>query len=332
MLKKLIFSIIGIVLILFLFELGAGLIKPFFHLPHGNVDLGIGGLDVWEYPSGYIKDRDLFWKLDSSCKEYNSKGFRDKEFSVEKDRDTLRIICMGDSITFGWPAKIEDTYPKVLERLLNSQFPEKKFEVFNAGVPGYTSYQGLVWLKKDILQYNPDLIIVYYGVNDRGGSYQPDKEVRKLPSWIIDIANYLSKFDLYKLLHNIILHFKYPPGKNLYLTHRVSPPDYKDNLVNMMKLAKANRVKALFIVEPTFYDPEKKIVVTDSNYVPPEEITQFNIYNVFKGREKQAGEIFLDDIRPLNFHLTSKGHKILAEEIFYFLINNGILEDIFGDE
>jgi len=152
---KIIFTIIIIIVALFLFEFLATVINPHLNLPHANVGLMVGGRDVSEYPSGYIKDRVLFWRLDPSFEEYNSIGFRDREISKEKN--VFRIICMGDSITFGWPNKTENTYPKVLEKLLNSQFSEMKFEVFNAGVPGYTSHQGLVWLQKEIIKYNPAL-------------------------------------------------------------------------------------------------------------------------------------------------------------------------------
>jgi hypothetical protein len=322
---RLFLSIISIVLLCLFFELSAKFLNSVLKIPHGQIDLGVGGLDVLEYPSGYIKDRELFWRLQPSAGEYNSVGFRDREFSFQKDSNSFRIICMGDSVIFGCQTRIEDTFPKILEKLLNSQFPKKKFEVFNAGVPGYTSYQGLVWLQKEIIKYHPDLIIIYYGINDRAGSYKPDKKQKRLPVLIVRTANYLRRFQFYNLFNKTLLYLKYPPRKEgLYSAYRVSSGDFRDNLLNMKKICEKNGIKILFIVRPVLYDPEKKIVFTDSRYIPPGDILQFDIYSLFKGRESYSDKLFLDDARPFNFHLTTKGQKILAEEMFNFLINNNV--------
>ncbi|MCM8774231.1 MAG: SGNH/GDSL hydrolase family protein [Candidatus Omnitrophica bacterium] len=321
-------SIVSILLLFVFLELVSFCLNPIVKLSHGQVGLGIGGKDALEYSSGYIKDRELFWKLDPSCEEYNSLGFRDKEISPHKGSNTFRIICVGDSVTFGWPCKIEETYPKVLEKLLNSHFSQKRFEVFNAGVPGYSSYQGLIWLRKDIIKYKPDLIIIYYGINDRSASNRPDNEQKVLPEWIVRSANYLRKFHFYKLFNKIKLYFKYPPTKeNHYRAVRVPPSNFKNNLIDMKKLTEENRAKILFISNPVLYDPGKKIVFTDRRYSPPENMLEFDIYNIFKKREKEADRFFLDDWRPYNFHLTRQGQKILAEELFRFLIENNIVSE-----
>jgi hypothetical protein len=50
----------------------------------------------------------------------NSYGLRDHEFPMTPDAETFRILCLGDSLTFGAGVRLEDTYPKQLESLLNS--------------------------------------------------------------------------------------------------------------------------------------------------------------------------------------------------------------------
>lgn len=324
---NILFSISVAFVTIFLLEFIAKVVNPHLNLPHANIGLMVGGRDVLEYPGGYIKDRELFWKMDSSCKEYNSFGFRDREFSSQKDKDVFRIICMGDSVTFGWPSNIEDTYPKLLEMLLNLRFPKHKFEVFNAGVPGYTSYQGLIWLKKDIINYNVNLLIVYYGINGRTGSYKSDKKQVLLPVWLVNAANYLRKFQFYQLSSKIILHFKYPPGKKyLCSINRVAPEEFRNNLLEINNVVEKKGGRVLFITKPLFYYPEKKIIFTDDSYFPPEGILNFDIYSIFKKRKEEIRDFFLDDVRPYNFHLTAKGHKVLAEEIFNFLIASNLLE------
>jgi len=97
----------------------------------------------------------------------NDGGFRaNKEYSIDKPVDTVRIICLGDSITFGWGLNKKYTYPELLRHYLSFKFPLKNIEVINAGCPGYSSRQGLIYLDRSLLDYQPDLVIVQFGYND----------------------------------------------------------------------------------------------------------------------------------------------------------------------
>ena len=97
----------------------------------------------------------------------NSLGFRDREFAVDKPAGVYRILVIGDSVTFGWDQAVEDTYPKVLERLLNSaEGPTQRYEVLNLGVVGYNAEQEMELIKTRALTFQPDLILVGYCVND----------------------------------------------------------------------------------------------------------------------------------------------------------------------
>jgi hypothetical protein len=46
----------------------------------------------------------------------NSLGMRDAEFPRRKPPGVVRILCMGDSTTFGMSERLEDSWPKALER------------------------------------------------------------------------------------------------------------------------------------------------------------------------------------------------------------------------
>jgi len=96
----------------------------------------------------------------------NSDGFRDREFSIEKPNNTFRIICLGDSFTFGQGVELNESYPKVLERKLNSLNNGVKYEVLNFGVPGYNTWQEVEMLDVKGLKYSPDMVIFGYVHND----------------------------------------------------------------------------------------------------------------------------------------------------------------------
>lgn len=97
----------------------------------------------------------------------NSHGMRDREYLLDKGRNTYRIAVLGDSYTFGDGVPLEDTYVKQLEDLLNqNQHLRKRIEVFNLGVNGYNTVQELWRLKGLGLQFQPDLILLGYYLND----------------------------------------------------------------------------------------------------------------------------------------------------------------------
>ena len=66
----------------------------------------------------------------------NSSGFRGKEFSFSKPKDTFRIAFIGDSFTFGEGVRLEDTYVEKVSAILSEKFknPGPKFESYNFGV------------------------------------------------------------------------------------------------------------------------------------------------------------------------------------------------------
>ncbi|HET6201507.1 MAG TPA: GDSL-type esterase/lipase family protein [Planctomycetota bacterium] len=96
----------------------------------------------------------------------NSLGFRGPEFTPEKPPGTTRIFCLGESSTFGLYESDEDVWPRRLEERLRARFPDRRFEVVNAGVPGYSSYESLIYLQQEIVNYRPDAVLAYHGWND----------------------------------------------------------------------------------------------------------------------------------------------------------------------
>jgi lysophospholipase L1-like esterase len=99
----------------------------------------------------------------------NAMGFRGRETSVAKPAGCYRVIALGDSSTFGVLVGDDETYCSLLEGMLNAdpgKGPGRTFEVINAGVIGYTTRQGLIYLQRDLLRYSPDCIVVSFAVND----------------------------------------------------------------------------------------------------------------------------------------------------------------------
>ena len=98
--------------------------------------------------------------------KYNSYGFRGDEFEKEKPHDTYRIFTVGGSTTFGVGANGDETWPANLQKIINKEITEKKIEVINFGAYGATSESEYILIKNKIISLNPDLIIMYDGLND----------------------------------------------------------------------------------------------------------------------------------------------------------------------
>jgi lysophospholipase L1-like esterase len=75
---------------------------------------------------------------------------------------------MGDSHTMGQGVAYDATFCSILGRRLSSHFEPLgvQVEVVNAGIWGYSSYQGLIVYEKFVRAWHGDLHIVAYGTND----------------------------------------------------------------------------------------------------------------------------------------------------------------------
>ncbi|MFH1467951.1 MAG: SGNH/GDSL hydrolase family protein [Pseudomonadota bacterium] len=79
--------------------------------------------------------------------------------------DPFRVMFLGCSTTFGWGVDDEQTYPARVQASLDAQ-GRRGIEVFNAGQPGHTSFQGLWFYQNALRAYHPDLVFFGYVVQD----------------------------------------------------------------------------------------------------------------------------------------------------------------------
>ncbi len=84
---------------------------------------------------------------------------------MKKEPGVFRIAMLGDSILWGHGLELKDTFAKQLETLLNES-SEKKIEVLNFGVSGYSTQQEVELYRVKASLHDPDLVIVGYCLND----------------------------------------------------------------------------------------------------------------------------------------------------------------------
>ena len=75
-----------------------------------------------------------------------------QEVAAEPDKDKATVVCFGDSIT-------NRGYYKTLAETLN-------VKAINAGVAGHTTAKGLKRMRRDVLDRQPDVVVIFFGTND----------------------------------------------------------------------------------------------------------------------------------------------------------------------
>jgi len=196
-------------------------------------------------------DHVQFWNPDSpvpapQARQMLAGEFRGKKVTWEKPDGVYRIVSLGGSSTFGWPYldRPEVAYPAVLERLLNSRShnPKVRYEVINAGIGGYSSYQGLAYFKERLWRLHPDMVTVCFGANDSHDNYDvgvdlTDREYyerqRKIASHPVveTIRSALNHLRVFALVGKGVLALKM---KFFSPRQRVPPSEFERNMKELL--------------------------------------------------------------------------------------------------
>ena len=188
-----------------LFRLGAVLIGL---LPLAFFELALI-LTGWQ-PAGGVADpyvgfteiRPLFVKNQAQT-EYEIAStrmplFQPDSFSATKGDNEFRIFCVGGSTVQGRPFSIETAFSKWLELSLKATDKSKDWKVVNCGGVSYASYR-LAPIVDEILNYEPDLIVLYTGQNE----FLEDREyesIQKTAPWVARTHERLSASRAYSFL------------------------------------------------------------------------------------------------------------------------------------
>jgi len=157
-----------------LVALGVALVALLVLLTEWGLGLfGIADEHLYEDPFvGFVPGRDVFERIETPAGRaaYATAAeklafFNYQEFAAEKAAETYRIITVGGSTTAGRPYDDQVSFSNWLRIYLAAMDPGRRWEVINAGAISYASYRVVV-LMKELVRYEPDLIVVYTGHNE----------------------------------------------------------------------------------------------------------------------------------------------------------------------
>ena len=254
----------------------------------------------------FIFDPYLTWRPKKNFSVFNSQGYRGKELSTTKNPDEYRIFAIGDSNTLGWSDIDGANWPMYLQYIL----PEEKFTVINAGVWGYSSFQGLQRFK-EALSFQPDMVLISFGANDAHRVVSSDREsLQKITT---------SAFLLNLRIGHFILKFMdkyFLPQPKESLVPRVSIEEYKHYLNEMITVSKSRDILCVLLTRPFIGESPSELwwknFAPDYNRVTLEiakeqGIPAIDVYSYFKDKE----EVFGDES-----HYREIGHRMMANFIY----------------
>jgi len=124
----------------------------------------------------------------------NEAGWRDGPHPVQKPEGTLRIMMLGDSITFGWGAPPDGITANILEARLNGGSAAAPVEVLNTGIGNTnTAMQVARFLGRGV-RYKPDIVVLNYFINDAEPT--PARKTHWLFEWSYAAVFFAGRLDI----------------------------------------------------------------------------------------------------------------------------------------
>jgi len=275
------------------------------------------------------KDESLGFRLIANHKDkrysINSEGFRGEEFPTDFN-SRFKILALGESTTFGWDVKDDESYPYYLMQELQKN--RKDIYVINGGVPSYTSAQTLLYmreiLKKDKIQ--PDIILINILWNDIWYSsisnWHPNILIHQTtPKWL----SFLTQHS--RLFYALTIGADSKKAKKDIFNQKAYSY-YIDNLKEMITLAKKHNIKIAFVEPPFDADhmsenlDEFQVTYSKSFLIETAKRYRKSMHQLAKDNgitvlnhslsldHLHQKQLFLDALHP-----TPKGNKIMAKDI-----------------
>jgi hypothetical protein len=266
-------------------------------------------------------------------------------YDKEKKED-VRIICLGDSTTYG--DSYVGAYPYQLQQLLRDAFPHKNITVLNAGLCSSSSKQLKRIFQFYLADYKPDILIWRKGAELTDG-------------YAVSVSRFnVVRYNLWRCMHYLrvfrVLCIMRDMNKRLpihttreavhsFIKERLTLDDFLHNYMRrsarddsglsfnsdfeiVKKIASEHGTTQVVAVDYVMLRDqglESDCAAYKSKGIQPVICTMQAFQD--KLASSPSGEIFED-----HCHLTRLGSGIVAHEIFDFLMKEKVLEKVWGSQ
>ena len=261
----------------------------------------------------------------------NSLGFRGPEFSVKKAPGVVRVCVFGGSTTFGHGVEDGETYVYYLDKILNETGGVGRFEVINCGFPSYRMEHIYNLFSEEVVNYEPDAIVVYSAWND---AFMSGIVSGKSMLWRLHNLLYY-RWMLYTLILEKYSSAKHGSALPFFYRHGKIPGDYVRYLDMIIRAAEGRGIN-IFLVEQPCNMPEagipgglgpgqlRKLYAGTTDMSKAGVIAQRYYLKQMKLLGERRGAYVIDPLyeierRPELFldtvHLNAQGNRMLAHII-----------------
>ena len=298
-----------------------------FEFPFFPTRLQVGWPDPLILQEQYTVDRHLLWVP----KDYAER------LAAWRNRRPV-VAFLGDSCTeFGF-------YDRFFERRVAAWAPAAKDAFFNVGVSGWSTFQGLHQLRRDVLPLRPAIVTFFFGWNDHWQSFGlPDKDLGAAePRHPLALLRAFHSFRVAQLIGKVF----FALGERRQ--ERVSLEDFRANLETMVRLARDNGSIPVLLTAPSGHvRGEEPLYLTGRYLHDPAELLPLHERYVEVVRAVAAAEQApLVDLAAVfaalprlereaafkndGIHLTESGDQIIAETLERVFLEHSALIGVLG--
>lgn len=314
--KNVIFALISLLVVFLLFEGGYRIYESFNSKSSDVVHVkSKNNVLMYELaPNTSYEENGIIYRI-------NADGFRDKEYNIEKSPETIRVVVIGDSVTFGAGVNLNESFTEVLENMLNekhgvrgtdfSKFED--FEVLNFGISGYGTVQEVEMLDARGLKYEPDVVIVAYVLNDPGTNdivFSP----KSYPSHFAGLIYTRAMLITRKLYYAAFL-------KEDYINFIHSGNSFENvgkAFDRLSAMAKEKNFKAYVIIFPVYFEGDYKWKDVHAKVKAGAEQSGLKVIDLYDNM------INTSSLNPMTdpYHPNPEGHRIAARAIYDKIFTN----------
>ena len=184
--KKTILKLSTIFLVVLVFIFIEIIVRLFFPVSPSDNMIDLGPINLF---SKKTIQGETWYKISNK----NAYSDRNTFFKKEKEKDQVRIICLGGSASASWPHPPTEIYNSYLEKSLQKIYPSKKVEIINCSAHGFASYR-VRKVFETIIPLQPDGVIIWCGNNEF--LERRNYKTSELKDFLIKVRNYSRSIEL----------------------------------------------------------------------------------------------------------------------------------------
>ena len=271
-----------------------------------------------------------------------SENLQGNSYQKQKPENVFRIAVVGDSFTFAPFMQYDDSFTQRLERMLNLKSSNRKVEVINYGVPGFSSAHE-VPLVRQALNEGADLVMLEITLNDpERKPYQPEGitikqneqgaivvETAKGQSWLARHSK------LYSFLFGRVSVYKQGKSYEEYFhdlfRDKLAMGEFEGAIKKMKDASNEKKVPLVAVIFPLFGSklddnyPFKDAHEKIGSLLNGISVPFVDLEPIYRGIPAERLQVMPGE----DFHPNEIGHRMAAEGIFCWLSKANLVPEEF---